>query len=79
MSWNKEQFKEAYSRAGEKHKIVVEDNQKNFYDLYDYYDDMYYNDGQTPTMSDLMTGRLLTLLKKLKIREAKVALGNLWW
>jgi hypothetical protein len=79
VSWNKRQFKEAYNRAGEKHEVVAEDSKKDFYDLYDYYDDMYYNDGQHPTMEDLMTGRLLTLLSKLKIRGTEAALTELYW
>ena len=85
MSWKKEKFKKAYNRASEKDSVYVEHNEeyRDYYDLYEYWDHihdaMYYDDGQSPTMTDLMNGRLLTLLSKLNVRGSKVILEDLYW
>lgn len=79
MSWNKTDFEKSYHRAGEKHAIAVKENEADPVDYHSWYERYYRDDGQHPTMDDLVTGRLLTLLAKLEVRGVKAALNELYW
>ena len=71
MSLGKKQFEKAYNRAS--NKSEVKEDYVDYYDLYGYYEwaETHYDNDHETSMRDIATGRLLTILTKLRIRGAK--------
>jgi hypothetical protein len=81
MSWNKKAFKEAYSRAQSKVDIRRqhhEESYENYWDIWCMMQDEY-SDEMAPTVKEIATGRLLTMLVKLNVRFAQKELDKLYW
>ena len=85
MSWRKEQYEESYNRADnrteecEEYQDYVEETYiRSWWDCDDWYS-IFDHDDQRPSMRDLMIGRLLTVLSKLKIRGSKALLDEWYW
>jgi len=79
MSWNKEQFKKAYNRA--KGKQEVDQDYPDYNNLYGYWDDWHDHccDNCEASMGDIVTGKLFSILSKLKIRGSKDILDTINW
>ena len=81
MSWGKEQFKHAYSRAKSLRQTNkdLEDEQDSKW-WCDYFERSYdYSDEYHPTMDELRIGKLLSILVKLRVRCAKDLLDQWYW
>lgn len=74
MSWNKEQFKSKYNRMSTK-----KDDSWEHDDGFDEDLDRFLYDEPHITMTDIVIGRLLTLLAKIRIKEARDKLKDWWW
>jgi hypothetical protein len=83
MSWRREQFKKAYNRAQSKQSAGEEYSDYNliygYWDNEPQYQNIFLPDWREPTMRDFVTGRLLTILSKLRIRGSKVVLDDWYW
>ncbi len=78
MSWNRKEFRQAYNRAQDKtdtRNIQWAEEKEIWADL----QRDYINDEMIPSMREISTGRLLTLLVDLRVRYAGELLKSWYW
>ena len=82
MSLRKKLYEKAYKRDNKRAVDLVIEEEFNFLyndNFHDYWHDMYCDQDQEPTLKDIATGRLLTILNKLRVRSSNDILKYWHW